>query len=130
MKTARQLARDAKELWRFCLVDGSVDQNRARRVADNLADSPRPGALAIGRAFLRLVKLDAARRSARIESASPLASDLRAAVESGLARRYGQQTTATFVVDPSLIGGMRVTIGSNVYDGSVRGELTALEARF
>jgi F0F1-type ATP synthase delta subunit len=35
-----------------------------------------------------------------------------------------------FTVEPALIGGMRVTIGSDVYDGSVRGRLEALAARF
>jgi len=36
----------------------------------------------------------------------------------------------TFVVDPTLIAGMRLKVGSDVYDGSVKGGLAALEARF
>ena len=35
----------------------------------------------------------------------------------------------TFVPNPELIGGMRVTVGSDVYDGSIRNQLAALEAR-
>ena len=30
-------------------------------------------------------------------------------------------------LNPLLIGGMRITVGSSVYDGSVRGRLNALE---
>src|SRR5947207_588259 len=55
---------------------------------------------------------------------------MRAAVEEGLARKYGDSITTTFVVEPSLIGGLRVKIGSDVYDGTVRGGLAALGAGF
>src|SRR5437762_472836 len=129
MNTARQIGRDAKELWRLCLVRGSLDESRARLVANGLAESRRAGALTILKTFLRLVKLDRARGTALIASASPLDADVRADVEDGLARRYGRDIAASFVVDPSLIGGMCVTIGSELYDGSVRAGLAALEAR-
>jgi F0F1-type ATP synthase delta subunit len=32
--------------------------------------------------------------------------------------------------NPALLGGVRITVGSDVYDGSVKGRLTALEERF
>ena len=130
MKTARQTGRDAKALWRLCLVHGSLDESRARLVADGLAGSRRAGTLRVLQTFLRLVKLERGRRTTRVESASPLDATVRGTLERDLARRYGPDRTATFVVDPSLIGGIRVTIGSHVYDGSVKGGLAALETRF
>jgi F-type H+-transporting ATPase subunit delta len=36
----------------------------------------------------------------------------------------------TFNVDPSLIGGLRITAGTDVYDGSVRARLDAVEQSF
>ena len=54
----------------------------------------------------------------------------RRAVEEWLARRYGRAMATTYVVDPTLIAGMRLKVGSDVYDGSVKGGLAALEARF
>ena len=130
MKTARQIGRDAKELWRFCQVQGHLDERRARLVADGLAGSPRPGATPTLRTFYRLVKLDCLRRSAHVESAVALSGDAQAAFERGLVQRHGPDLTVTFAVDPSLIGGMRVTIGSDVYDGSVKGGLATIETRF
>ena len=80
--------------------------------------------------FLRLVKLDRARHAARVASAAPLDAGLRGAVGAALARRYGPALATTFVVDPALIGGLRVQVGSDVYDGSIRGGLDALAATF
>jgi F-type H+-transporting ATPase subunit delta len=128
MKTARQIERDAKVLWRLCLVGGSLDEERARVVVDQLIESRQTGALAVLKQFVRLVKLDRARRSARIESASQLDADVKAAVEAVVARRYGRTVTTTFAVDPTLIGGLRLTIGSDVYDGSIKAALAALDS--
>jgi len=130
MSTARQVRHDAKRLWRLCLVNGSLDESRARQVVDRVIESRHSGGVTILSQFLRLLKLDRARQAAQVESAAPLDADVRDAVEEGLLRRYGPMIKTTFVVDPTLIGGMRVKVGSDVYDGSVRGGLEALEARF
>ena len=94
--------------------------------------SPRPdsrGALAILSDFQRLVRLDSDRHSALVESATPLAPAMRDDIQAGLARVYGPGLEATFAENPALIGGMRITVGSDVYDDSVRARLAALEAR-
>ena len=130
MRTPRQVRHDAKRLWRLCLVNGSLDEGRARQVVDGVIESGRSGGATILSHFLRLLKLDRARHAVQVESAAPLDADVRAAVEEGLLRRHGPMMKTTFVVDPTLIGGMRVKVGSDVYDGSVRGGLETLEARF
>jgi F-type H+-transporting ATPase subunit delta len=76
------------------------------------------------------VKLDLARHTAQVESAVPLPEDLRASVQAGLARTYGLGISASFAHNPGLIGGMRIKVGSDVYDGSVRARLAALEKGF
>jgi F-type H+-transporting ATPase subunit delta len=101
-----------------------------RDIVDGLVETKRTGAQRVLAHFLRLLRLDTARRSARIDSAAPLDADDRAAVEVTLADRYGTAIDTTFAVDPRLIGGMRLTVGSDVYDGSIRGRLAALDARF
>jgi len=130
MRKARQTKRDAKQLWRLCLVNGSLDENRARLVVEQVIESRHTGKAAILSYFLLLLRLDRALHAAQVASAAPLEADTRTAVEEGLTRRYGHAITTTFVVDPTLIAGMRLQIGSDVYDGSVKGGLAALEARF
>lgn len=67
-----------------------------------------------------------ARHSAEIESAVPMADDLRSLVVDRLIAAYGPAVKSSFVHNPDLIGGMRIKIGSDVYDGSVRSALTRL----
>ena len=130
MKITKQARRDAKELFRSCQVNGLLDENRVRQaVAQVIARKPR-GYVAILSHFQRLVKLDLARRTARVESAVPLAPALQASLQANLARRYGAGLQFVFALNPSLIGGVRIQVGSDVYEGSLRGRLAALEQSF
>ncbi len=129
MKTAKQSEREARQLYRLCLVQGRLDEDRARTVVHDVIDAGRTGRLAVLSKFQRLVKLDRSQHTATVESAGPLPDDLRAAIASGLTRIHGDTTAIAFADNPALIGGIRIQVGSNVYDGSVKGRLSALAAR-
>jgi F-type H+-transporting ATPase subunit delta len=129
MRTTKRAKRAARQLFRVCLVNGVLDEGRVRQVAQGIASSRRRGALAILSDFQRLVRLDRDRYTAVVESATPLAGSLRDDIQAGLARVYGPGLATSFEQNPALIGGMRIKVGSDVYDGSVRTRLAALEAR-
>jgi F-type H+-transporting ATPase subunit delta len=129
MKANRRTRRAARELYRICVVGGALDATRARFVAERLAESRRRGALTVLSGFQRLVRLDRDRHAALVESAAPLGDELREQLRNGLARVGGRDVTPTFAENPALIGGIRITIGSDVYDGSVRAKLAALASR-
>jgi len=114
----------------MCLVDGVLDEGRARQVVDLVIASGHSGAPAILAGFLRLVKLERARCTAHVASAAPLDDRTREAIEEGVTRRYGPGSATIFEVDPRLIGGTRVSVGSDVYDGSVKARLATLGASF
>jgi len=91
-----------------------------------IASKPR-GYIPILTHFHRLLKLDFDRRTARVESPVPLADPQQAAIKANLAHRYGEGLIFAFTQNPGLIGGLRVQIGSDVFDGSVEARLAALE---
>jgi F-type H+-transporting ATPase subunit delta len=130
MKVTKQAKREAKQLFRYCLVNGVLDANRVRDVVQHVVAAGHRDCPAILSHFKRLVKLDLARHTATVESAAPLPADLQAAIDAGLTRRYGPGLSTAFAHRPALIGGMRIQVGSDVYDGSVRAGLAALEKRF
>ena len=130
MKISKQARRDAKQLFNVCKVGGVLDEGRVRQtVTAVIAQKPR-GFVGILSHFQRLVKLDIERRSAHVESAVATTEALQASVKANLAQRYGQGLNVTFAVNPSLIGGLRVKVGSDVFDGSVKARLAELESSF
>jgi len=130
MKISKQSQRDARQLFRSCQVNGLLDEAKVRQaVSLVLAQKPR-GYVGILSRLHRLVKLDVARRAATVESALPLAADLRADVSAQLAKIYGAGVNVAFSEDPSLLGGLRIQVGSDLYDGSVKTRLEKLEQSF
>lgn len=130
MKTRKQTKREARHLFRLCIANHALDDDNVRQVVANILKSKRRGHLALATEFERLVRLDRSQHEAQVESATPLPSELRANLTASLARTYGPELSTSFVEDPSLIGGMRVRVGSDVYDGSVKAGLAALEKKF
>src|SRR5438105_11593646 len=120
MKISKQSRRDAKQLFRSCVKDGLLDENRARLVVKRVLETKPRGYLAMLSHFERLLKLDFERRSAKVESAVPLPADLQASVQTSLTRLYGAGLNFSFAPNPALIGGLRIKVGSDVYDGSVQ----------
>lgn len=130
MKISKQSRREAKELFRACLANGSLDENRVRQVVQRVIQSKPRGYLGILSHFQRLVKLDIDRRTAKVESATSLPPDFQTRVQTGLSRLYGPGLNISFAQNSALIGGLRIKVGSDVYDGSIQARLAALEESF
>ena len=130
MKISKQARRGAKELFRSCTVQGVLDENRVRQAVQRVIEAKPRGYAGILSHFQRLVRLALDQRSARIESAVPLAADLQSQLQSGLTRTYGPGLSFSFTVNPALVGGLRIKVGSDVYEGSVQGRLAALLESF
>jgi len=130
MKISKQARRDGKSLFTNCKVNGVLDENRVRQtVTAVIAQKPR-GFVGMLSHFQRLVKLDLERRSAHVESAAAVSDALQQSVKANLAARYGQGLNVSFAVNKELIGGLRVKVGSDVFDGSVKARLAELESSF
>ncbi|PWU17538.1 MAG: H(+)-transporting ATPase [Verrucomicrobia bacterium] len=130
MKITKQAKREAKQLFRSCTTDSLLDPGRVRQALQRVLETKPRGYLAILSHFERLLKLDMERRTAKIESATPLPADLQSSIKAGLEHQYGPGLNFSFNQNTALIGGLRIKVGSDVYDGSVQGRLTALEESF
>jgi F-type H+-transporting ATPase subunit delta len=130
MKTIKQVRREAKHLFLLCRVNGLLDDGRVRQVVQSVLGSKRRGYLTLASQFERLVRLEWLRHAAKVESAVSLPPDLQANVQAGLVQVYGPGLITSFAESPDLIGGMRIKVGSDVYDGSVKAGLAALEKSF
>ena len=130
MKITKQARREAKELFRFCTRSGRLDEACVRDTVGRVLQEKPRHFLGIASHLHRLVKLEIQRRTARVESAVDLSPQLRAEVEQSLARTYGTDLRIHYVHNPQLIGGMRVKVGSDVYDGTIQARLAELQQKF
>jgi hypothetical protein len=64
-----------------------------------------------------------------VRSAAPLTEEQRGLLKRRLRERFGQEFVLRVEVDPSLIGGLVITVRDQIFDGSVAGRLDALSER-
>lgn len=130
MKSSKQARRDAKELFRSTFVSGVMNEAKAKQAVSLLLDKKPRGYVGILEHFKRLIKLEIDRRTATVESPLPLGADQRTQVQQKLTAAYGPGLNFVFSENPALLGGLRIKVGSDVYDGSVQNRLKNLETAF
>jgi len=130
MKISKQAQRDARQLFRSCQVNNLLDENRVRQTVSLLSTRKPRGYVETLSRLHRLVKLDLERRAARVESATPLPADLQTDVANRIKKNYGDGVSIAFGQNPALLGGLRIQVGSDLYDGSVQTKLNQLAQSF
>jgi F-type H+-transporting ATPase subunit delta len=130
VKISKQAQRDARQLFRSCQVNGLLDESRVRQTVSLLVTQKPRGYIGILSRLQRLVKLDLEQHAASVESSMPLTADLQADVTGEIKKKYGAGVSISFAQNPALIGGLRIQVGSDLYDGSVKMRLQKLEESF
>lgn len=128
MKLNKESRALCRELFRLCLIQGRVQGNRVQMVLDVLLkDKPR-NYFQILRALTRLIRLNLAERQAEVQSAVPLSTEQTCLIEQQLKSLHGKDLEIQFRVNASLLGGLRIRIGSEVWDGTLSDRLRRLLA--
>ena len=127
MKLTKEVRKVSKELFHASFTGGQIDAAKVREFATKIVQGKPRGYVDILKNYHRLIRLELDKRHATIESASPLSPDTSERVLRDLKSRYGEGLTTDFRVSPDLIGGLRIRVGSDVWDGSVRSRLDRLD---
>jgi len=123
-KDSRKLS---KQLFTASFSNGQLDEAKVRTIAAKIVEAKPRNSVGILKEFQRQIRLEIEKHHAVIESAQPLDGGLSEQVVNGLKAKYGQTITTEFKVTPELIGGLRIKIGSDVFDSSVRNRIDRLE---
>jgi F-type H+-transporting ATPase subunit delta len=79
------------------------------------------------KAFLNLLAARRGEMTAEVTAARTLTSDQQAAVAEAIKRAVGSKVTIDVKVDPSLLGGLVVRVGSRMIDSSLKTKLQKLQ---
>jgi F-type H+-transporting ATPase subunit delta len=127
MQIPKEARRKAKELFEATLDDsGRPDSTKVLSIADLVIKSAPRHAVQILKEFTRLIRLETGKHHAIIESSVPIDDATRSAILKSLQRLDGGEVTLETKVNPSLIGGSRIRLGSEVWDATVASRLIAL----
>lgn len=129
MKLSKEARRLSRDLFQASFVDGKLDHGRVRTIVAKIAEERPRHFLDILKDYQRLIRLEVGKRHAVVESAVELDEQTRGELEQSLRAKYGSDLSMEFKVAPELLGGLRVKIGSDVFDGSVRDRLDRLQAQ-
>ena len=127
MKINKETRQLSKELLRASFTDRQLDGGRIASLVKSLIEKKPRHYIQVLEAYKRLVRLEVEKRTATIETATELSPESGQPIVDNLKRRYGNDLTARFVVNPELLGGMRIRVGSDVWDSSVRNRLQRLQ---
>ena len=127
MKINKEIRQLSREMLRASFTDGQIDRGKITSLVESLIAKKPRRYLDILQYYKRLVRLEIEKRHARIESSTQVSPETRARIVENLKKKRGRDLTTGFVLNPELLGGVRIRVGSDVWDGSVRDRLERLQ---
>jgi F-type H+-transporting ATPase subunit delta len=127
MKINKEIRRRSREMLRASFTDGQLDSGRITSLVDSLIARKPRNYIDVLKNYRRLLRLEVEKRRARIETSNAVDPETSSKVTANLKKKYGNDLTTEFVVNPQLLGGMRIRVGSDVWDGTVRNRLELLQ---
>jgi len=127
MKINKEIRRLSREMLRASFTDGQLDPGRIKSLVDSLIEKKPRHYIDVLKNYRRLLRLEVEKRRARVETASELDSTTSSELIANLKKKYGSDLSAEFIVNSELLGGMRIRVGSDVWDGTVRNRLERLQ---
>jgi F-type H+-transporting ATPase subunit delta len=127
MRVNKEIRQLSREMLRASFTDGQLDRGKISSLVQSLIAKRPRHFIDILQYYKRLLRLEIEKRHAKIESATELSPQAASDIGARLKRKYGDDLTTEFVVDPALLGGIRVRVGSDVWDGTLRRRLERLQ---
>ncbi|KIE58512.1 ATP synthase F0F1 subunit delta [Methylacidiphilum kamchatkense Kam1] len=126
MKISREAKRQAKALFRFCQNNGSIDEEKLKEILNKLAQEKPRHYLEILEWLKQLLANEVAKKTYVVQSAAELPDQGKSIFEK-LEKSFGPALEKKYQICPELIGGVRIQVGCDVWDGSIAYKLKNIE---
>jgi F-type H+-transporting ATPase subunit delta len=127
MKINKEIRQLSRQMLRASFTDGQLDRGKIAALVQSLMTKKPRNYINALQHYKRLLRLEIEKRHARIESAVQLNPQTSLQIVERLKRKYGNDLTTEFAINPALLGGMRVRVGSDVWDGTLQNRLERLQ---
>jgi|ERR1700726_2286831 F-type H+-transporting ATPase subunit delta len=127
MKSTKEARKVSRELFRHSFTSGKLDEEKISNMVQTVLETRPRRYVDVLKDYQRLLQLETDKRHAVIESAIPLNRSLGDQIVANLRARYGEDLTTEFRTNPELLGGLKIKIGNDVWDGSIKSRLNQLQ---
>jgi F-type H+-transporting ATPase subunit delta len=125
---SKQINQLARQFFKLSVTDGNLSPDRVAGVLQYIEKHRPAHAVAVLKAYQRLIAAEVARGEAVVEHAGPLGATVLPALAAALTKKYGRRVTSSAKRNDALLAGLRVRVGDDVYESSVAGQLATLAA--
>ena len=116
----------AKQLFKLSVVNGNVSPEQVAGVLGYIEKTAPRNALALLKLYQRAITTEFAKSRALVEHAGPVTDATLRSIEAAMTKKYSRTVTATAQPNPKLLAGLRIRVGSDVYESTVAGQLATL----
>jgi F-type H+-transporting ATPase subunit delta len=127
MKLNKEIRQLSRKMLQASFTDGQLDRGRISSLVDSVIAQKRRNYIDVLKNYKRLLRLELEKRQATVETSSEVDATVRSEIVANLKSKYGNDLSTEFHIDPQLLGGMRIRVGNDVWDGSVRNRLERLQ---
>ncbi|MGI8957902.1 MAG: F0F1 ATP synthase subunit delta [Chthoniobacterales bacterium] len=129
MKISKDIRQLSRHLVRDSYVNGALDRERINAIGRAITELKPRNYAQLLKNYHRLLQLELDKKKVTIESASELDAEAGRQIVSGLEKSHGAGLMTNFIINPALLGGVRIRVGSDVWDSSVRNRLDRLRQK-
>jgi F-type H+-transporting ATPase subunit delta len=122
----KQIQQLARQFFKLSLVDGGLSADRVAGVLQYIEKNRPAHAIAVLKAYQRLIAAEVARGQAVVEHAGAVNDSVVANIVAAMTKKYGRKVTGVAQRNDALLAGLRVRVGDDVYESSVAGQLATL----
>jgi F-type H+-transporting ATPase subunit delta len=116
----------AKQLFKLSVVNGVVSSEQVAGVLGWVEKTSPRRPVALLKAYHHRIAIELAKSRAEVEHAGPVSDATLKQIEASMTKRYSRVITASAKPNPKLLAGLRVRVGSDVYESSVASQLAKL----
>lgn len=130
MKITKDAASAARRLFRLCMVDGKLNEDKLRTVFKAVAARKPRNFRGILATLKRLLVKELAAKYVTVDSAQELDAATKQNLVNKLTAQHGDGLTFEYRVNSALLGGIRIRVGDDVWDGTIKARLDNLANAF
>jgi len=126
MAAKKQVHSLARSLFKLSFAKGVISAEQVGGVLAYIEKHKPPHAMAVLKAYHRLIAVELAKSEAVVEHAGAVSAATVAAIAATMTKKYGRSVIASSKTNDSLLAGLRVRVGDDVYEASIAGQLAGL----